>query len=636
MKLRQIARHASIVSLLIALPIAALGGSGAGCAKAGLASGDGTMPGSDGGGVVGLFGDGGGPQPIPVCVRGTLLMTDPSQCTAGATSVGPSPLRRISRVEYNNMVRDLLGDSTHPADQFVSESPLANGVNFNSNTYTYVTDTLIPQQYLQAAETLAAGAVGQNQLQSLMNGVPANACANHDDNCAQAFIDWFANRAFRGQYDSTESSALMGIYSTTKAQFDFATGIQAVITAVLTSPRFLFVFEFGAPGNSGAAMPLSPYEIATRLSLFLWRSFPDDALLQAAASNQLGTPDQIQSQATRMLGVKNGDGSLKAADALYDFVTQWMELENTDSVTKDTQFASWSASLADGLKQETLHTFANEVLVENNGAGASLNDLLTSDQSYINTAVAKFYGVSGGDDSYKTKTGVNPSSLPSPIRAGILTNGSVMATQAHTTLTSPTLRGKLVREQVLCDPMPPPPAAVNNKPIPPPAANLSGGLSTRQQDEQVHLTHDMICFNCHQYMNPIGFAFGNFDTTGAYQATDSNGADSGTFPEIDASSVVNPMTADETTIAFGGPVDLANKLAGDPLVAACFALQEMRYALGRIEGLEDACSAQQIYQAFKAGNLNLQGVLMAIVRSDSFRFRSSNDPSASCVVEQCK
>ncbi len=635
MKLRQVARHASIVSLLVALPVAALGGSGAGCAKAELATTDnGSTTGPDGG-VVGSFGDGGGQPAVPVCVRGTTLMTQSSLCTAGATSVGPSPLRRISRVEYNNMVRDLVGDTTHPADQFVSESPLASGVNFNANTYTYVTDTLIPQQYLQAAETLAETAVGVNPLAALLNPL-GNSCSTHDDVCAQAFIDSFANRAFRGQYDSTESAALMGIYKTTSAQFDFATGIQAVITAVLTSPRFLFVFEFGASGASGAAVPLSPYEVATRLSLFLWRSLPDAPLLQAAANNQLSTPDQLQAQAARMLGVKNNDGTLKASDALADFVTQWMELENTDAVTKDTQFKGWSASLADSLKQETLHTFANEVLVENNGAGGTLNELLTSGQSYVNTDVATFYGVSGGDNSYQTKTSVNPSALPAPIRAGILTNGSVMATQAHTTLTSPTLRGKLVREQVLCDPMPPPPAAVNDKPIPPPPASLSGGLSTRQTDEQIHLTHDTICINCHQFMNPIGFAFGNFDTTGAYQATDSNGYDGGPFPAIDASAVVNPMASDETAIAFNGPVDLANKLAADPKVAACFALQEMRYALGRIEGLGDACSAQQIYQAFQAGNLNLQSVLMAIVRSDSFRFRSVNDPSGSCVKEQCQ
>jgi hypothetical protein len=626
-----------MVSLLVALPIAAAAGSGAGCAKAApMTLGNNTSTSSDGGTSAGSSGGSSATQPSVPCVVGTQLMSDSTLCkTSNGPTVGPSPLRRISRVEYNNMVRDLVGDTTHPADQFVSESPLVNGVNFNSNTYTYVTDPLIPGQYLTSAETLAADVAGDtNKLQNLLNGVPANACGQQTDACAQAFIDWFANRAFRGQYDSGESSALDGIYTTTKGQFDFATGIQAVITTVLTSPRFLFVFELGNGSPTGSVLPLSPNEVAARLSLFLWRSIPDDTLLQAAATNQLSTPDQLQAQALRMLTVKNADGTLKAADGLSDFVTQWMELENTDGVTKDTQFTAWNAKLADDLKQETLHTYVNEVLTENGGSGATLTEVLTSGQSYINKNVASFYGVTGGDDTYATTTNVNPASLSAPVRAGILTNGSVMATQAHTTLTSPTLRGKLVREQVLCDPVPPPPSNVGGKPIPPAATSLSGGISTRQNDEQVHLDttdpNKAICRNCHQYMNPIGFAFGNLDTTGAYQATDSNGGDAGSYPQIDPSGTINPINSNETMIQFSGPVDLANKLASDPQVAQCYALQELRYALGRLESPDDGCSAQQIYQAFQSGNLSLQSVIVALVRSDAFRNRSLNTPGQTC------
>jgi hypothetical protein len=209
-----------------------------------------------------------------------------------------------------------------------------------------------------------------------------------------------------------------------------------------------------------------------------------------------------------------------------------------------------------------------------------------------------------------------------------------MATQAHTTLTSPTLRGKLVREQVLCDPVPPPPATVGGMPIPPAATSLSSGVSTRQNDEELHLggtdPNKAVCRNCHQYMNPIGFAFGNLDTTGAYQATDSNGGDAGAYPQIDASGTINAMNSNETTIQFSGPADLANQLAADPQVSQCYALQELRYALGRLEAPADGCSAEQIYQAFNSGNFNLQSVVVAIVRSDAFRYRSVNTPGQTC------
>jgi hypothetical protein len=131
-------------------------------------------------------------------------------------------------------------------------------------------------------------------------------------------------------------------------------------------------------------------------------------------------------------------------------------------------------------------------------------------------------------------------------------------------------------------------------------------------------------------MNYIGFAFGNLDTTGAYQATDSNGGNAGSYPSIDPSGTIFPMNSDETTITFTGPVDLASKLASDPQVSQCYALQELRYALGRIEAPSDACSAQQVYQQFQQGNFNLQSVIVALVRSDAFRYRSLNTPNQAC------
>ena len=621
--------------LVVALPFAAVGAIGAGCAQSGaLQAGPststtgattGTQTSSSSATATTSQGSSSSASaaavPSPI---GPSLLAQTALCQAG--QVGPAPLRRISRVEYDAMVHDLLNDTTQPATQFVSESPLNNGVNFNANTYTTVTSTLIPQQYLDAAETLAETAVATtptNNLQNLLNGAPGGVCGQQTDACAQAFIDSFANRAFRGQYDTTESAALFQIYSATKAQFDFPTGIQAVITAVLTSPRFLFVFEFGAPSGTGATEPLAPYEMAARLALFLWRSVPDATLLQAAANNQLATAAQVQAQAQRMLKLPG------AQVALDDFAEQWMELESTDAVTKDTQFGGWNATLADELKQETLHTYANEVVTENAGAGATLTELLTSPQSYIGTDVAKFYGVSGGDDSYATKTNVNPAG--STIRAGVLTNAAVLATQSHTSLPSPVLRGKLVREQVLCDPVPPPPAGgVNGMPIPPPPASVPAGETLRQVDETTHLNVNAVCTSCHTFMDPIGFGFGHFDATGAYQATDSNGLDAGPYPPIDATGTVTPMGANDVALTFNGAVDLATQLSTQPRVAQCFALQEFRYALSRIESTSDACSLQQAYQSFSSNALNLQSLIIAIVGSDSFRLRNVETAGSDC------
>jgi hypothetical protein len=553
--------------------------------------------------------------PIAPGPLNTALISDKSLCMGSGPTVDWSPIRRISRVEYNNMVRDLLGDTTQPATAFVPESPMASGLNFDTNTYTNVS-ALIVQQYQQAAETLAQAVVTDaNRLNNVV--LP---CHTQDDACAQQFIGSFANRAFRGQLDNSESMGLLQVYSAVKAQTDFTTGIQAVITAILESPRFLYVLEFGQGPASGTAVALSPYEVAARLALMLWRSVPDPALMSAAAAGQLSTPDQIEAQAVRMLGQ-----TAKAQAALDDFTTQWMQLQNTATLGKDTQFHAWTGKIGAEMRDETLTNVSELVLSENGG----LTELLTSPSSYINSDLAAFYDVPQGggtavtvnDPALQGPTSFLKADLTAAGHAGILTNGGVMATQAHTSLPSSVLRGKLVREQILCDEIPPPLPNVG----PPPASVPDGGTTRSLFDAHAK---QPICVNCHRYMDPIGYGFGHFDASGAYQKVDANGF--GTGPALDVTGQVTAMPPETFATAFNGALDLVTKLASTPQVQECFALQELRYALGRIETKADACSAQQIFAAFASSQLNVQKLFIAIVRSDAFRYRSIEAPGSAC------
>jgi hypothetical protein len=550
-----------------------------------------------------------------------------STCMPGAPKVDWSPMRRISRVEYNNMVRDLLGDTTQPANGFPPESPLTSGVNFQTNTYAGVS-ALIVQDYMQAAETLAETAVKDTN--NLNNNVLALAgCTDHTDACAQQFISNWGNRAFRGQLDSTESAALFQLYSDVKAQFnDWTAGVQAVITAVLESPRFLYVMEFGSGSPMGNVVPLSPYETAARLALFLWRSVPDDVLMTAAAQGNLSTPDQIAQQASRMLA----DSKKRAKDALDDFTTQWMQLQATATQGKDSQF-TWPPMAGEAMKQETLINFSELVLTKNGG----LAELLTSPSSYINDYLGTVYGSSVDkttkgvpviDSALGNSTTFYLTQLSN--RAGILTNGSVLSTQSHTTLPSFVLRGKLVRENVLCDPIAPPPVNANIGPAP---TSVPDGGTTRSTLE-AHFANPS-CLRCHQYMDPIGLGFGHFDATGAYQANDVNGfTDAGVppggWPAIDVSGQVVAMNPGEFSATFDGAVDLVTQLSAATQTRQCFALQEFRYALSRVETASDACSAQQFYSAFSSGNFNIQQLLIAIVQSDAFRYRSVETAGSAC------
>jgi hypothetical protein len=206
-----------------------------------------------------------------------------------------------------------------------------------------------------------------------------------------------------------------------------------------------------------------------------------------------------------------------------------------------------------------------------------------------------------------------------PHRAGILTNGSVLATQAHTTMPSSVLRGKLVREQVLCDTVPAPPPG-----IPGPAGSVGDGGTTRSVLE-AHFA-DPYCAGCHKYMDPIGLGFGFFDATGAYQPYDANGADAappGGFPAIDAGGQVLPMKPGEFSATFDGATDLVTQLAAAAQTRQCFALEELRYALSRVESRADVCSAQSIDRAFAASGLDLKALLVSITGSDAFRYMAA-------------
>ncbi len=558
-------------------------------------------------------------------------------CTATGPSVPWSPIRRISRVEYDNMVRDLLGDTSQPAVTFTfpPESPMREGINLDNNTYTNPSG-LIAQYYMNAAEAVAWTAVQSSAFMSA--NLPCDAATSTQtdaeaDTCAQQFIGTFANRAFRGKLTDDDTSAtaqagLFALYAKAKAAYDFTTGIQAVITAVLESPRFLYVYELGTGAPSGSVIALSQYEIAARLAFLLWRSVPDAALMSAAANGQLSDPGKVGAQAALMLM------DPKAQGAINDFTTQWVQLQIPPG-GKDAVFAAWNndTAIRQEMVDETLTNVSQLVLVAN----GALTDLLSSPASYINSDLATFYGVpfpSGAgvtvtDPALPASTSTNFAKVTIPHRAGILTNGAILAIQAHNLLPSSVLRGKLVREDLLCDVlgMPPPTAG--------PAPATVGDAGTTRGAFAEHENTQSYCFQCHEYMDPIGFGFGNFDATGAYQTNDANGAtcpDGGTacFPAIDSSGQIaagDTLEGDtgEYSATYTSGADMLTDLSQAPQVRQCFALQEFRYALSRIEQQDDACSVEQIYDAFASSGFNVQKLLVAIVQSDAFLYRSTND-----------
>ncbi|HET9953663.1 MAG TPA: DUF1592 domain-containing protein, partial [Polyangiaceae bacterium] len=393
----------------------------------------------------------GASPPQPWTAPGLSLFDDPTSCEAQNLSAGRSRLRRLTRLEYNNSVRDLLGDDSRPANAFVADQKV---LGFNNNAYA-AAGTTIAREYVLTAETLARAAVSSN-LSSLMDCGP-----EPSDACISEFIRRFALRAFRAPIEPAHFARLQTLYLDTSTRFGLAAGIEAVLTSILSSPRFLYVLEYGADSIAPLEAPnraVSQYELAARLSFYLWRSVPDLELLELAGLGELADASRLQTQAERMLR------DPRAISAVQDFAEQWLELDGLEGITKDSNLGfAWTPEVARALRTESLLTYSNAVLSE----GSTLAQLLLSPTSYINGELGEYYAVPVSNLVFGRRD-VNPDPAR-PIRLGLLGQGGVLARHAHATLASPVLRGKLVRDKFLCRPVPPPDSAIVG--IIPPAPN---------------------------------------------------------------------------------------------------------------------------------------------------------------------
>lgn len=529
-----------------------------------------------------------GPKPVPDDgTRGTPLIAlgerlrAEGQCEA--PMVAPQPLRRLSRLEYDNAVRDLLGDDSRPAAGFVAEEKVAG---FNSNSASTVS-ALSVEQYLNAAEGIAERAVSR---------IAAITGCNDEANktCVKAWLTRNVRRAFRGTWPDEERKGFEADFDAlsddVKAAFAYG------VTHMLTSHRFLFTLETGA-GASGV-VPLTGPELAGRLALTLWRSVPDDALLEAADQGRLNDAPGVRAEAERLLEDSKADA------ALADFAVQWLNVEQAPATKDPARFPQYTPTLGQAMLEETRRFF----LAVAHSQDGNLKELLTADYTFANRDLGALYneGSSLGEGFARMK-------LPTE-RRGVLTQAAVLANAAHVSQSSPVLRGILVREHLLCDPVQPPPPGVDTTVEP-----VAG-----KSDQEVFDAHadKPACSGCHKYLDPIGKGFAAFDAIGAFTA----GADvSGHIEPPELSEL-----PDDVSGPFSGAVALSAKLADSLQVQQCYALQTMRWALAREERTADACALHDLWQGFSGGGLGLRQALLSLVSSSAFRHRTAVGGGQSC------
>jgi hypothetical protein len=502
-------------------------------------------------------------------------------------SPGPAPARRLTRWEYNNTVRDLLGDETRPADAFPADE---EALGFSNNAAALTTSSTLVQSYLLAAEGVAERATAD--LTSLL---PCAMPAGGDEACARQFVSSFGRRAFRRPLDDGEVEAMVGLYRAGAAGGGAREGVRLVIEALLQSPPFLYRLEFDpAPGASAASVPLGPWALASRLSYFLWGSMPDDELFAAAEAGRLAGPDEVAAEARRMLA------DPRARAMVARFHEEWLDYDRVLAVGRGKSaqyFPEWSADYAP-LMLEEARAFVGHVVFDD--PAGDLTTLLTAPYTFVNARLGSFYGLEGapaGEAFGRVEAGG---------RAGLLTLGALLAFHAHSDQTSPVHRGQLVRERLLCDPVPPPPPEVT---ISVPA--VDAGATARERFAQ-H-SRGAACAGCHAKLDPIGFGFENFDGVGRFRATEPGGA------PVDAAGELKGTDVDGQ---FVGAAELAARLARSGQVRDCYVAQWFRFAHGRGEEAEaDRCTLATLREAFGASGGNVRELLVAMTRTDAFLFR---------------
>lgn len=467
-------------------------------------------------------------------------------------------LRRLSAREYDNVVRDLLGDASQPARHFVGDA-FQNGYDNGSVGLVVQSDQAF--DYQAAAEALAATAV-RDRLSSLLDG--CEVAAQGETACVEAMLTAFVPRAFRRPATASELERLRAVYREASSLDGFEIGIRTLLEAILQAPQFLYREELGPldvadrDGGSGSVR-LTAHEVASELSFLLTGTLPDAELIRAVNEGRLETSLDYEREARRLLATTG------ARDTLRSFLGQWLATDRLPSVTKSADFyPSFGPELAASMAGE-LDRYFDAVLWSGSG---SLRELFTSPQSFVDERLAALYGLP------QSESGFQPVTLDSALRRGVLTRAGFLAVHSATDSSGPITRGVFVLQSLMCSPPPPPPS---NVPPAVPAGDPSLQASTTRQRFAMH-AQAPFCSACHLRIDGVGFGFEQFDGIGQYRDVENGQSVDSSGELVGTGRIDGP---------YQGVAALAEKLSTSDQLRECFVRQAYRFAMGQVEAPGD-------------------------------------------------
>jgi len=534
---------------------------------------NGSAPAGPGGETGGLLGGGGGTPP-------------------SSFQPAPATLRRLTVSQYQNSVRDLLGAAITTPTDLEPDSAISGFASIAAARVALSAHAT--EQFETAALALSHQALADTATRSTL--VKCTPAGPTDAACASQFVTSFGRRAWRRPLTTDEVTRYAGIATNAGGVLkDFYSGLEYAIAGILQSPHFLYREELGAPDAADASRRVfQSYELATRLSYFLWNSTPDDALLDAAAAGKLATDEGLRAEAERLLA------SPRAHDATQSYFGELLHLSDLDDLPQlPTVYPQMSATLGASMRSETLHVLDDVTMNGDN----DFRQLFDSRTTYVNSELAKLYGLPnpGG-------TGLVKTTLPdSSGRSGLLGQASFLALNAHAESSSPTRRGKFIREVLLCQSIPPPPPNVDTKL---PADMACGTQRTMRQKLEVH-RQAAACVTCHAMMDPVGLGLENFDGIGAYRTMDAG-------QTIDASG-------DLDGTKFADSRSLGTVLKNHTDLGSCAARSIFRYATGHVEIASEEVLIDALATKLSADGYRFRSLLVALVSSAGFRYGGNLD-----------
>ncbi len=500
---------------------------------------------------------------------------------------GRVTLRRLNKAEYNNTIRDLIGLDLKLADDFPSDD-VGNGFD-NIGDVLSLSPVLL-EKYLMAAQSVADQVFADPQARARVLVHVAQTNGDRID-VARRNVRDFAARAYRRPLTEGEQARLFDIMKFAYEQDSSMDEIfRTVVAAVLSNPHFLFRVERDADNDDEDRIrELDGYEVASRLSYFLWSSMPDEILFEVARRGKLTQPEVIAAQTRRMLA------DPKSIALANNFAGQWLQLRDVSRLMPDPErFPDFDGELRSAMRRET-ELFFESMVRENR----SVLEFLNADFTFVNERLARHYGIPGVSGPEFQLVALKAD------RRGILTHAGILMLTSNPTRTSPVKRGKWILDNILAEPPPPPPV---NVPELEEGAETLGSL--REQMEQ-HRSNPA-CSVCHLKMDAIGFGLENFDAIGAWRDSD------GRF-DINASGELPGGHK------FGGVLELMEILVQEKKTefCRCLASKMLTYALGRGLGSYDRCTINDVVRDLAENEYRFETLITAIVTSVPFTMRES-------------